>query len=149
MTTSSKNSTNVLIVDDSSTVRQQLRIALSVAGVMCHEAEDGIAAWARLQSSETFDLAIIDIRMPRLDVIGLAQRIRTSERHHSLPFLMCSSLSPQDVKKSREVGARGWIVKPFAPKKLILAVCQVLNLPPPNDRILLDKISTGEEIADD
>ena len=52
-------------------------------------------------------------------------------------------------RDEREVGARGWIVKPFAPKKLILAVCQVLNLPPPNDRILLDKISTGEEIADD
>jgi two-component system chemotaxis response regulator CheY len=149
MTTSSKNPTKVLIVDDSSTVRQQLRIALSVAGVTCHEAEDGIVAWAALQSSETFDLAIIDIQMPRLDGLGLAQRIRTSERHRSLPFFMCSSLSPEDVKKSRDIGARGWIVKPFAPKKLILAVCKVLNLPPPNERILLDKISKGEEIADD
>ena len=135
MTTSSKNSTNVLIVDDSSTVRQQLRIALSVAGVMCHEAEDGIAAWALLQSSETFDLAIIDIQMPRLDGIGLAQRIRTSERHPSLPFLMCSSLSPQDVKKSREVGARGWIAKPIATKTLILAVSQEHTLPPPTDPV--------------
>jgi len=149
MTATGETSTNVLIVDDSSTVRQQLRIALSVAGVNCKEAEDGIAAWALLQSSESFDLAIIDIQMPRLDGIGLAQRIRTSDRHQSLPFLMCSSLSPQDVKKSREVGARGWIVKPFAPKKLILAVCRLLELPPPSDRILLDKISTAEEIADE
>lgn len=86
--------------------------------------------------------------MPRLDGIGLAQRIRTADRHRDLPFFMCSSLSSEDVQKSREVGARGWIVKPFTPKKLILAVCKVLELPPPSDRILLDKIRTDEEISD-
>ena len=132
----------ILIVDDSTTVRQQISIALNVAGLRCEEAEDGIAAWALLQSSASFDLAIIDIQMPRLDGLGLAQRIQASERHQNLPFFMCSSLSPEDVKKSRDVGARGWIVKPFAPKNLILAVCKVLELTPPSDRILLDKIST-------
>jgi len=39
-----KASANVLIVDDSSTFRQHLRIALSVAGVNCQETEDGITA---------------------------------------------------------------------------------------------------------
>ena len=129
----------VLIVDDSKTVRQQLRIAMSVIGLTCIEAVDGIEAWSQLQLNPKVDLAIIDIQMPRLNGLELAERIRASERHQRMPFLMCSSLSPQEVQRSREVGARGWIVKPFEPKRLIIAVCKVLDIPAPDSRMLLDK----------
>lgn len=138
---------SVLIVDDSKTVRQQIRIAMSVIGLKCIEAVDGIEAWSQLQLNPRIDLAIIDIQMPRLDGIELAERIRASERHQRLPFLMCSSMSPQDVDRSRKVGARGWIVKPFEPKRLILAVCKVLEIAAPDERMLLDKASTIESVS--
>ena len=138
---------SVLIVDDSKTVRQQIRIAMSVIGLKCIEAVDGIEAWSQLQLNPRIDLAIIDIQMPRLDGIELAERIRASERHQRLPFLMCSSMSPQDVDRSRKVGARGWIVKPFEPKRLILAVCKVLEIAAPDERMLLDKSSTIESVS--
>ena len=136
--------TRILIVDDSTTVRQQIKIALSVAGIRTEEAVDGLEGWSKLQSPGSFDLAIIDIQMPRLDGIGLAGRIRASERHQTMPFLMCSSMGPDEARTARSIGARGWIIKPFEPKRLILAVCKVLDLPPPADRMLLDKASTYE-----
>lgn len=141
------NQLTVLIVDDSKTVRQQIRIAMSVIGLNCIEAVDGIEGWSQLQINPRIDLAIIDIQMPRLNGLDLAERIRASERHRRIPFLMCSSMSPQDVDRAREVGARGWIVKPFEPKRLILAVCKLLEIPAPNDRILLDKSSRVEAVS--
>ena len=138
---------SVLIVDDSKTVRQQIRIAMSVIGLKCIEAVDGIEAWSQLQLNPRIDLAIIDIQMPRLNGIELAERIRASERYQRLPFLMCSSMSPQDVDRSRKVGARGWIVKPFEPKRLILAVCKVLEIAAPDERMLLEKSSTIESVS--
>lgn len=141
------NQLTVLIVDDSKTVRQQIRIAMSVIGLNCIEAVDGIEGWSQLQINPRINLAIIDIQMPRLNGLDLAERIRASERYRRIPFLMCSSMSPQDVDRSRKVGARGWIVKPFEPKRLILAVCKVLEIPAPDDRILLDKSTTLESAS--
>ena len=141
------NQLTVLIVDDSKTVRQQIRIAMSVIGLNCIEAVDGIEGWSQLQINPRINLAIMDIQMPRLNGLDLAERIRASERYRRIPFLMCSSMSPQDVDRSRKVGARGWIVKPFEPKRLILAVCKVLEIPAPDDRILLDKSTTLESAS--
>ena len=141
------NQLTVLIVDDSKTVRQQIRIAMSVIGLNCIEAVDGIEGWSQLQINPRINLAIIDIQMPRLNGLDLAERIRASERYRRIPFLMCSSMSPQDVDRSRKVGARGWIVKPFEPKRLILAVCKVLEIAAPDERMLLDKSSTIESVS--
>ena len=141
------NQLTVLIVDDSKTVRQQIRIAMSVIGLNCIEAVDGIEGWSQLQINPRINLAIIDIQMPRLNGLDLAERIRASERYRRIPFLMCSSMSPQDVDRSRKVGARGWIVKPFEPKRLILAVCKVLEIAAPDERMLLEKSSTIESVS--
>jgi two-component system chemotaxis response regulator CheY len=72
------------------------------------------------------DVIITDINMPRMDGFGFIEGVRASDRYRTTPILVLTTESDQSKKeKARAAGATGWIVKPFAPDKLIDAVRRV------------------------
>ncbi|WP_375289078.1 response regulator [Qipengyuania sp.] len=120
-------STRILTVDDSASMRALLRHALAAHGFSVEQAEDGQEALEWLATNEV-DLVITDINMPRLDGFGLISELRSSARHADRPILVLSTESSDEKKKrARDAGATGWIVKPFDPDKLATAVRRVVH----------------------
>ncbi len=118
-------SKTVLTVDDSRTMRDMLRVALSSAGYSVIQAEDGQHGLDVLAGANP-DVIITDINMPRLDGFGFIEGVRGDSRMRAVPILVLSTESDTEKKqRARAAGATGWIVKPFDPVKLVDAVRRV------------------------
>lgn len=115
----------VLTVDDSRTMRDMLRLALSEAGYRVLQAVDGVDGLAVLEE-EAPDVIVTDINMPRLDGFGFIEGVRRTVLHRATPILVLTTESDGAKKlRAREAGATGWIVKPFNPVRLVDAVRRV------------------------
>lgn len=111
--------TKVLAIDDSRTIREMLRHALSAEGFEVLLAEDGVDGVEKLDAFNP-DVVITDINMPRMDGFGVIESIRRNRTYSGVPILVLTTESAQDLKeRARKSGATGWIVKPFDDEKLI------------------------------
>lgn len=119
---------NILIVDDSESIREVVSFTLEEAGHSVVSAIDGVDALARLDECETVDLIITDLHMPNMDGIELIREVRTQEKYQFTPILFLTTES-QVAKKmeAKEAGATGWIIKPFVPEKLLAALKKVIR----------------------
>jgi response regulator NasT len=110
----------ILIAEDETIIRLDLRDLLERAGfVVCAEARDGEEA-VELARTEQPDLAIMDVRMPRLDGIEAARRI-LDER--PIPIVMLTAYGQTDVvARAVEAGVFGYLVKPFQEHDLLPAI---------------------------
>jgi len=116
----------VLAVDDSRTMRDMLRLALTGAGFETHLAEDGLHGLEVLDEIDRPDAIITDINMPRMDGFGFIEAVRARDETRTIPILVLSTESAAELKmRAREGGATGWIVKPFDPVKLVKALNMV------------------------
>jgi two-component system sensor histidine kinase and response regulator WspE len=101
----------VLVVDDSLTVREMQRKLLAARGYHVDVALDGVDGWNQLRGAD-YDLVITDIDMPRLDGIGLTERIRRDPRLHRLPVMIVSYKDrPEDRARGLEAGADYYLAK--------------------------------------
>ena len=117
---------SILVVDDSTSMRQMIVFTLKGAGHEVAEAPDGDAA-LEIARTRGFDLVITDVNMPNLDGITLIRELRALPTYKFIPLLMLTTESAQDKKQlGKEAGATGWIVKPFNPDELEATVDRVL-----------------------
>jgi len=115
---------SILVIDDSRTIRQLLKQTLTSASFESTSAEDGVIGVEAFKQAR-FDAVITDINMPNLDGFGVIQKIRSGDHNQKVPILVLTTENSTDFKKrARELGATGWIVKPFEDKQLV----DVLNL---------------------
>lgn len=115
----------VLAVDDSKTMRDMVNFTLRNAGYDVVEAEDGLKALGVVKSTPV-DLVITDINMPNMDGVTLVRELRAQPQFRTTPILILTTEGGDDKKAAgREAGATGWIVKPFAPDKLVAVVNKV------------------------
>ena len=120
----------VMIVDDSSTVRQQVGIVLSAAGYDVVEAVDGVDALQKVETTAELAMVICDVNMPRLDGIGFLAALKKDGKHPALPVVMLTTEgTPTLISRAREAGAKGWIVKPFKPEMLLATVKKLAGEP--------------------
>jgi two-component system, response regulator PdtaR len=110
----------VLIAEDETIIRLDLRDVLERAGhEVCAEARDGEEAVALAQSEQP-ELAILDVKMPRLDGIEAARRI-LAER--PIPIVMLTAYGQDElVARAVEAGVFGYLVKPFRETDLLPAI---------------------------
>jgi two-component system chemotaxis response regulator CheY len=120
-------SLTVLTVDDSRTMREMLRLALSDAGYRVVQAEDGLHGLEVLAAESNAPQVIVtDINMPRMDGFGFIEEVRGDQRWRGIPILVLTTESDAEKKnRARNAGATGWIVKPFNPVKLVDAIRRV------------------------
>lgn len=115
----------ILAVDDSRTMRDMVCFTLRGAGFEVFEAEDGTKALAALDTSKV-DAIITDINMPNMDGISLIRNLRADARHKITPIIILTTESDGAKKaEGRAAGATAWLVKPFAPDKLVEVVNKV------------------------
>jgi len=110
----------ILIAEDETIIRLDLRDLLERAGFeVCGEAKDGEEAIALARSEEP-ELAIMDVKMPRLDGIDAARRI-LDER--PIPIVMLTAYGQEElVSRAVEAGVFGYLVKPFREQDLLPAI---------------------------
>jgi AmiR/NasT family two-component response regulator len=110
----------VLIAEDETIIRLDLRGLLEGAGFdVCGEARDGDEA-VRLARETEPDVALLDVRMPRLDGIEAARRIL---HERPIPIVMVTAYGEQDlVARAVEAGVFGYLVKPFRETDLLPAI---------------------------
>lgn len=117
---------NVLIVDDSASMRQMVNFTLATAGHKVVEAVDGEDGLAKA-SGQSFELIICDINMPKMTGLEMVPKVRALPAYKATPILMLTTESAGDMKaKGKAAGATGWIVKPFNPAQLLNTIKRVL-----------------------
>ena len=123
----------VLIVDDSATVRLQISQALTEAAFDVVEAADGQIGLETIDSDLTIQAVICDLNMPRMSGIEMLAAVKAQAKHQALPILMLTTDGqPSLIKKAKELGAKGWIVKPFKASQLVSVVHKLLALNGPS-----------------
>ncbi len=110
----------ILIAEDETIIRLDLRDLLQRAGFeVCAEAKDGEEA-VELARAEQPDLAVLDVKMPKLDGIEAARRI-LDER--PIPIVMLTAYGQRElVSRAVEAGVFGYLVKPFREQDLLPAI---------------------------
>jgi response regulator NasT len=111
---------NVLIAEDETIIRLDLRATLEAAGYdVCGEARDGVEA-VELAAELHPDLILMDIKMPRLDGIEAARRIL---EQRAVPIVMLTAFGQEDlVARAVDTGAFGYLSKPFREQDVTAAL---------------------------
>ncbi|HWK75247.1 MAG TPA: response regulator [Povalibacter sp.] len=117
----------ILAVDDSPSMRDMVRIALTDAGYEVTQATDGREA-LEFARQGSFDLVLSDVNMPGMDGIDLIRALRSESAYKHTPILMLTTESSVERKRAgKDAGATGWIVKPFDPEQLVATMQRVLR----------------------
>ncbi|WP_408936591.1 response regulator [Desulfobulbus sp.] len=112
---------NVLLVDDSSTMRKIISRSLRQAGLdfgEIYEAGDGLEALALLES-ESVDIVLSDINMPNMNGIEFLREKANRPAIKDIPVFMISTETGDDIiGEAKSLGAIGALKKPFTPEKV-------------------------------
>ncbi|NAT39225.1 two-component system response regulator [Pseudomonas syringae pv. actinidifoliorum] len=110
---------SVLVVDDSSSVRQVVGIALKSAGYDVIEACDGKDALNKL-TGQKVHLIISDVNMPNMDGITFVKEVKKLASYKFTPIIMLTTESQESKKaEGQAAGAKAWVVKPFQPAQML------------------------------
>lgn len=119
-------SKKIIVVDDSSTIRQQLVEALVGAGYEVVEASDGLEGVQTIDAHADAALVICDVNMPNMTGLEMLAAVKANGKHADLPVVMLTTEGdPSLVQRARSTGAKGWLVKPVK-ADLVLATARKL-----------------------
>lgn len=111
----------IMVVDDSVSVRKVISHLLKSSGYSVLTANDGLEALETLQSSPQLPGALIlDIEMPRMDGYELTRLLRGQPRFKDLPILILTSRGGSKHRnRAKDLGVTDYLVKPFRPEVLL------------------------------
>jgi two-component system, chemotaxis family, chemotaxis protein CheY len=113
----------VLVVDDSPTVRQQVGLALKLAGFDVQEAVDGLDGAQKIAADKAIVVVICDVNMPRMDGLSMLEKISGDVKRPAPAVIMLTTEGRPDLmQRAKKAGAKGWIIKPFKADLLVAAV---------------------------
>ncbi|HEX7781230.1 MAG TPA: response regulator [Sphingobium sp.] len=116
--------TRILVVDDDQAIRELISEFLEKHGFVVSTAADG-AAMDRLLTSESFDLAVLDVMMPGEDGLSILRRL---QGNRAMPIIMLSAVG-SDIDRiiGLEMGAEDYLSKPCNPRELLARIRTVLR----------------------
>lgn len=113
----------VIIIEDQKPVRDSISEIFAVAGCETHLVGDGHAALEALLSTP-FDLITLDLNMPSLDGLSLAEALSVQDNpNHDTPIIVISAYLSQDTLESlKQLGIKHWLPKPFEAEELLTLI---------------------------
>lgn len=116
---------DILVVEDSETVRDHVRSALEPLGHTIVEAADGVEGLRMLADHPGIGAIVLDVNMPRMSGIDMLEQMYRDGR--TCPTLVLTSeADPTLIDRAKAAGAKGWLLKPIKPKLLATAVARIL-----------------------
>src|SRR5512142_189874 len=116
----------IMVVDDSASLRQVVGIALKGAGYDVLEACDGKDALGKLKGQK-IHLIICDVNMPNMDGITFVSEAKKLPEYKFTPVIMLTTEASEDKKQAGQAaGAKAWVVKPFQPAQMLVAVAKLV-----------------------
>jgi len=122
-TTSASSALSILVVDDDEVIRTTTRFLLSDAGHSVTLAADGAQALALIRA-RSFDVAICDVRLPKVDGMTLFRRLRR-EAPTTAVLVMTSHAQVKDALECLEQGAVDYLTKPIDGHALLRRIDRV------------------------
>ena len=121
---------NVLIVEDSPTMRQLIVFALKrIRGLNIVEAGDGVDGLKKLSATK-FDMILTDINMPIMDGLKLVSLVRSDPNYASVPIVIITTEGAnEDKERAIALGANAYITKPIQTTQILDVAKRLLNLP--------------------
>tara|TARA_Y100001954_G_scaffold69434_1_gene75976 strand:+ start:18722 stop:19105 length:384 start_codon:yes stop_codon:yes gene_type:complete len=119
----------ILIIDDSETVRDSLKVQFESSNYILSFANNGLEAIKILKTDKNFDLIICDLFMDHMNGIEFVKAQNSDDTLNHIPtVIMTSRFNPQFLKDIKEVQVvKSWLVKPFKPEQLSLLIQNILE----------------------
>ncbi len=119
----------ILIVEDSATMRQVLKFALTrLKDVEIVEAQDGLDGFRKL-SADHFDLVLIDVNMPVMDGLKLIGLIRNDDDLREIPIVVITTeRAEEDRARAISLGANEYLTKPLQTNRVLAIAKSLLKL---------------------
>lgn len=104
----------IIVVDDSSTVRDEVAGFLTKNGLDVATAVDGKDGLAKIKADAGLKLIICDVNMPNMDGLTMVEKVRGELGNSTVNVIMLTTESSPNMKeRGKAAGIKGWIVKPF------------------------------------
>lgn len=117
----------ILLVDDSETLRLQLKKLLSSKGHSIVEGADGVKGLETLKSNSDVKLIICDVNMPNMDGVTMCTMVSEDPQLKTIPIFMLTTEASADLKeKGKKAGVKAWFSKPYDETKLMSLVDKIL-----------------------
>jgi two-component system, chemotaxis family, chemotaxis protein CheY len=120
-------SKQILIADDSKSIREVLAFSLTNAGYEVFVARDGMDA-LNFFDGRSIDLLLTDYYMPNMNGLELIEKIRELDHYKNIPVLVLTTENQRSmIKEAKDLGATGWLLKPFSTDKLIQTLRKMIR----------------------
>jgi two-component system chemotaxis response regulator CheY len=117
----------ILTVDDSSSIRQMVKITLSTAGYGVVEAGDGREGLMKAGSNQ-INMVVTDLNMPVMNGLEFIRELRKMPPYRGIPIVFLTTESDDGIKQqAKAAGATGWITKPFKQEQLLAIAKKLLG----------------------
>ena len=118
----------ILVVDDSSTVRNEVCDFFKANGLTVSSAIDGKDGLDKLKADSAIKLVICDVNMPNMDGLTMVERVRTDLNNSLINIIMLTTEnSPAMKERGKAAGIKGWIVKPFNGSAVLASVQKLVS----------------------
>jgi two-component system, chemotaxis family, chemotaxis protein CheY len=113
----------ILVVDDSATVRNEVSAFLAANNFTVEVAVDGKDGLDKLQRDSQIKLIISDVNMPNMDGLTMAEKVRSDLGNSTVNIIMLTTESdPRMKQRGKAAGVKGWIVKPFKGDNVVASI---------------------------
>ena len=117
----------VLVVDDSSVVRDLIAVNLELEGLEVVRCADGIEALEQVAAQRP-DAITLDVMMPRLDGFSTVERLRAEPATADIPIVIVTGrASAADLARGEALGVDAYLTKPFEPSELVATVLRLVD----------------------
>ena len=119
----------ILIVDDSQLIHSMYRLVLNrYKNCKIVDAMNGLEALDVLSKESDFDLILLDINMPVMNGLQFMEKIKKENIYKQIPIIVISTEGKEeDTLRALQLGATGYVVKPFKPHMLYELIEKILS----------------------
>jgi two-component system, chemotaxis family, chemotaxis protein CheY len=124
----------ILVVDDSDLIHNMYRLILKkIPGVKQIDASNGVEALKILGEEDGIELILLDINMPLMDGLTFLTVVKREGIYADVPVIIISTEGKEaDTLRGLEMGAKGYVTKPFKPADLLKVIEKVSSENNPN-----------------